>query len=315
MDQNNINLTTKFSVIIAVYNGEKTINKAIESVLSQTFPAFELIVVDDGSTDGTKAQLKQFEDKIIYIHQENAGVSVARNKGVEKARGEWICFLDADDWYYPDRLKWHAELIEQHPELDFMTGNFDYVDEQGHIIRQSMQSTKAGLTLLDKANNKPTTIMHGNVINDFIEQHFGDTHTLSLKRKTFLQLDGYPQGIAVCEDVYFLIQLCALSKKIGVVTTPMAAYMIHSNSATRSDPLRAQQQTLTSLNRLKKHIKSVNPPLFKGLMRAIRHARLDLAYTLLKRNKKAQSIRTVSPLIYEQPGFGSLKDVLSILKG
>ncbi len=315
MSNNQLNKHINFSVIIAAYNAEKTIKKAIESILNQTYSAYEIIIIDDGSTDETKTQVKQFGSKVHYLRQENAGVSAARNKGVESAKGEWVCFLDADDWYYPDRLKWHAELINNHPELDFMTGNFDYIDEQGNIIRQSMQSTKAGRQLLEKANNLPSTIMEGEVINDFIAQHFGDTHTLSLPRASFIQLGGYPQGVAVCEDVHFLIRLCAISKKIGVFVKPMAAYYIHSDSATRSDPLRAQQQTLTSLNSLKTYIQKVNPSLYKGLRQGIRHARLDLAYTLIKMKKRTQSVKAVLPLIYELPGIGSVRDILSVIKG
>lgn len=304
-----------FSVIIAVYNGEKTIKKAIQSVVNQTYTAYEIIIVDDGSTDNTKEEIASFTNKVNYIYQENAGVSAARNKAVKAAKGEWICFLDADDWYYPDRLKWHADLINLYPELNFLTGDFDYVNEQGSIIRQSMQSTVAGQKLLKTVGNSGPIIMEGDLINDFIGQHFGDTHTLTLPRATFIKLGGYPKGVAVCEDVHFLIRLCAISNKIGVITKPMAAYYIHSNSATRSDPLRAQLQSVSSLVSLKTHLQKVNPSLIKGLKQGIRHARLDLAYTLIKMNKRVQSIKAVLPLTYELPGFSSIRDILSIIKG
>jgi len=304
-----------FSVIIAVYNGEKTIKKAIQSVVNQTYAAYEIIIVDDGSTDNTKEEIASFTNKVNYIYQENAGVSAARNKAVEAAKGEWISFLDADDWYYPDRLNWHADLISRHPELDFMTGDFDYVNEQGNITRQSMQSTISGQKLLKTAGTTGSIIMEGDLINDFIGQHFGDTHTLTLPRTSFIKLGGYPKGIAVCEDIHFLIRLCAISKKIGVITKPMAAYYIHSNSATRSNPLRAQLQSVSSLVSLKSHLHQVNPALIKGLKQATRHARLDLAYTLIKMNKRVQSVKAVLPLVYELPGFSSIRDILSIIKG
>lgn len=304
-----------FSIIIAVYNGEKTILKAIQSIIDQTYAAYEIIIVDDGSTDNTKNEIASFANKVKYIYQKNAGVAVARNKGVASAQGEWLCFLDADDWYYPDRLKSHADLIKKIPGLDFVTGNFDYINEQGGIIRQSMQSTIAGQQLLESAGDAISIVMQGETINDFVAQHFGDTHTLSLPRITFNQLGGYPQGVAVCEDVHLLIRLCAISKKIGVITQPMAAYYIHSNSATRSAPLRAQIQSVSSLLSLKKHLKTVNPILLKGLNQSIRHARLDLAYTLIKMNKRVASVIAVLPLFYELPGYSSTRDILSIIKG
>ncbi len=308
-------ITIHFTIIIAVYNGEKTIKKAIQSIIDQTYAAYEIIIVDDGSTDNTKNVIAPFTDKVHYIYQQNTGVAVARNKAVATAQGEWLCFLDADDWYYPDRLQWHVDLIMQNPELDFLTGNFDYIDEQGTVIRQSMQSTPAGQKLLQTAGNSGSIIMQGDLINDFIAQHFGDTHTLSLPRATFNQLGGYPEGVAVCEDVHFLIRLCATSNKIGVITQPMAAYLIHSESATRSNPLRAQLQSVSSLVSLKNHLKIVNPRLLKGLKQSIRHARLDLSYTLIKMNKRVDSVKAVLPLFYELPGYSSIRDILSIIKG
>ncbi len=308
-------LKINFSIIIAVYNGEKTIKKAIQSIIDQTYAAYEIIIVDDGSTDNTKKEIASFTDKITYVYQQNTGVAVARNKGVAIAQGEWLSFLDADDWYYPDRLKSYADLIMQTAELDFLTGNFDYINEQGTIIRQSMQSTIAGQKLLEIAGTTSSIVMQGELINDFVAQHFGDTHTLCLPRNTFNQLGGYPQGVAVCEDVHLLIRLCAISKKIGVITQPMAAYFIHSNSATRSAPLRAQMQSVSSLLSLKKHLQQVNPVLLKGLKQSIRHARLDLAYTLIKMKKRVASVKAVLPLVYELPGFSSIRDILSIVKG
>ena len=309
------NIKPTVSVIIAVYNGEKTIKRAIDSILQQTWPVNEIIIIDDGSTDNTRQVLADYKDKITTLHQQNAGVSVARNKGVEQAKSDWICFLDADDWYYPDRIKWHMEMIQQNPKLDFLTGDFDYIDENGNILRQSMQSTKCGSQLLQLAGDKSSVIMQGDLIGEFVEQHFGDTHTLTLKRADFLKLGGYPQGVPVCEDVNFLIRLCAVSRYIGVKTLPMAAYFIHSNSATRSDPLRAQQQTLLALQSLKMFIKETNNSLMKGLMKSIRHARLDLAYVLLKNNKKSQALQVVLPMIYEVPGIKSIKYILSVVKG
>ena len=312
------------SVIIAVYNGEKTIKRAIDSIFKQSWLVDEIIIVDDGSTDNTQNIVAEFQGKVLYNYQQNAGVSTARNKGVEQATSEWICFLDADDWYYPDRIKWHMEMIMENPALDFLTGDFDYINEKGEIIRSSMQSSNAGKKILsiveekveEKAEEKSNNfVMQGELIGDFIAQHFGDTHTLTVKKETFIKLGGYPMGVAVCEDIHFLIRLCADSKKIGVITRPMAAYFIHQESATRSNPLRAQQQSVDSLNSLKSYMKSKNSILFPGLIRAIRHARLDLAYTLVKMGNRLASIKAVLPLLVETPGLRSVRDVLSIAKG
>lgn len=101
------------SVIIPTYNRAKFVTKAIDSVLAQTYSDYEIIVVDDGSTDNTREVLGPYMDKIIYIYQENAGVSAARNTGIRVASGQWIAFLDSDDIWFPDKLSCQMEYINR----------------------------------------------------------------------------------------------------------------------------------------------------------------------------------------------------------
>jgi len=304
-----------FSVIIPVHNGADTISKAIESVEAQTYPAFELIVVDDGSTDATAEVVTGHGNSVRYLYQHNAGVSAARNAGAAVAKGDWLAFLDADDWYYLDRLRWHAEWIQRDSTLDFLTGNFDYRQPDGTIIGRSIESTKIGGQLLDKSGGESEVLMEGSEIGEFIEQHFGDTHTLSLPRQTFLDLGGYTVDFDICEDVHLLIRLCAMSRRVGVICQPMAAYTIHSNSATRSNPLRAQKQTVEALVSLRKDLANASPAFLAGLDGALRRARLSMAYFFLRSGSRLKATRAVLPLLTSNPGLQSLRDLLSIVRG
>ena len=309
-------LNPEISVIIAVYNGAVTIEKAIDSILNQSYSANEIIVIDDGSVDGTREKIEHFGEKVRYVYQDNAGVSAARNKAVNLAVSEWVAFLDADDWYFPDRLALHAEMIVSNPDVGFLTGNFEYVHPDGEVIKRSMENTDAGQLVLQQANGEIKSIMQGQVLGKFVEQHFGDTHTLTLRKSTFKKLGGYPLEFAVCEDVNFLIRLTAISEKIGVVCKPIAAYVIYGNSATRSDPERAQRQTISALQTLRVPLKNSPGYLQAGLVGAIRHARLNLAFVLLKqKNKKMEAIKIVMPLLIELPSLKSVRDVLSIIRG
>lgn len=107
---------TKFTVIMPLYNKAPYVGKAVESVLAQSCADWELVVVDDGSHDGSGDIVKQYQDPRIRLHrQENAGVSVARNTGAAMAGGEYLCFLDADDWWEPTFLQEMDGLIARHP--------------------------------------------------------------------------------------------------------------------------------------------------------------------------------------------------------
>jgi glycosyltransferase involved in cell wall biosynthesis len=107
-------MNPKVSVVIPTYNRATTVPRAIESVLAQTVTDLEVIVVDDGSSDDTgKALGQMFGDRIRYHAQVNQGASVARNRGVEQARGEWIAFLDSDDLWEKEKLEWQFKALEQ----------------------------------------------------------------------------------------------------------------------------------------------------------------------------------------------------------
>ncbi len=109
-------MTPYFSVVISLYNKETHIQSTIESVLAQTFTDFEIIVVNDGSTDGGEAVVKSIDDaRIVYYSQENQGVSAARNFGIAKAKATLIAFLDADDYWYPNHLETLKALCEKFP--------------------------------------------------------------------------------------------------------------------------------------------------------------------------------------------------------
>jgi glycosyltransferase involved in cell wall biosynthesis len=106
------------SCVVPVYNGECYLAEALDSIFAQTYRPLEVIVVDDGSTDGTAALLASFGQRITALHQANAGHAVARNRGVGAAQGEYLAFLDADDLWHPEKLARQVERFRARPELE-----------------------------------------------------------------------------------------------------------------------------------------------------------------------------------------------------
>ena len=113
----------KFSIIIPVYNNEQTIERAIQSCLEQTFTSFELIIIDDGSIDNSKTKLNaysNYENIKILQNNSNRGVSYTRNRGIKVAKGEYLCFLDADDFFTHNKLAVINTCIEKNPTIHFL---------------------------------------------------------------------------------------------------------------------------------------------------------------------------------------------------
>jgi glycosyltransferase involved in cell wall biosynthesis len=129
-----MNSAPRISVVIPTYNRASLVGKAIDSVLVQTYPAAEIIVVDDGSKDDTRGALAAYGDRIRAIHQVNAGLAGARNTGIEHATSDWVAFLDDDDEYVPQRLERAVEAIRAHPDIQVHTTNTALVSADGSEI-------------------------------------------------------------------------------------------------------------------------------------------------------------------------------------
>lgn len=116
----------KVSVIITAYQHARFISDAIGSVLAQTYPDDELIVVDDGSTDGTREIVTNYGNQLVYIYQENRGSAAARNSGIRAATGEYVAFLDADDVWLPNKLELEVKFLDAHPSIGMVYSNYTY---------------------------------------------------------------------------------------------------------------------------------------------------------------------------------------------
>lgn len=135
----------KVSVIICVYNGEHTIGRAIESVLKQTFTAFELLIINDGSRDGTLEVISQYTDRRIQVFSyANAGLATSRNRGLAIATGDYISFLDADDLWSSDKLESQLRVLEETPEAAVAYSWVDRIDEGDRVICPGGHHTATG---------------------------------------------------------------------------------------------------------------------------------------------------------------------------
>jgi len=130
--------TPQVTVLIPVYNREGYVRDAIESVLAQTFTDFELLVIDDGSTDRSCEVVQSYHDPRMRVvcNETNAGIPKTRNTGIRLARGEYLAFLDSDDWAYPERLAKQVAFLDSHPDYAAVGAWVDWMDEEGRSLRR-----------------------------------------------------------------------------------------------------------------------------------------------------------------------------------
>lgn len=191
------------SVIIPLYNKEQYIERTIRSVLSQTFGEFEIVVVDDGSTDHSAAVVEHMNQPLIrLIRQENGGVSAARNRGIEEARFDYVAFLDADDEWKENHLEVIARLIKEYPECGVFGTSYYFAKEGGNA------------TLPILPNRFPFGGEEG-VLTNYYEMASGTDFPIHMSsyavRKTEIQkIGGFPVGIPSGEDVITLAKLHAV---------------------------------------------------------------------------------------------------------
>ena len=191
------------SVVIPLYNKERYIERAVYSVLSQTFQQFEIVIVNDGSTDGSVSVIERMNNPLIrLIHQKNGGVSAARNRGIEEARFEYIAFLDADDEWKENHLEVIAGLIRKFPECGVFCTSYYYTRE----------NTSPATPILPV----PFTFSgEEGIIDNYYEMASGTDFPIhmssyAVRKREIQKIGGFPVGIPSGEDVITLARLHAV---------------------------------------------------------------------------------------------------------
>ena len=212
MKDNNIPL---FSIVIPLYNKTEHIQRAIDSVLDQTLQYFEIIVVNDGSTDGGENIVKQYTDpRITLIEQKNSGVSAARNRGILNSNGEYVAFLDADDFWFPDFLDTINDLIKKFPEAGAYATAYKVKEPNGKYYEVSFSPI-------------PPFPWEG-IISNYFEciasgKHSICTDTVCIKKDIFDSVGLFDTSFSMGEDTDMWIRLY-LKTKIAFSTKIKAIY-------------------------------------------------------------------------------------------
>ena len=212
------------SVVVALYQGERFVREALESIASQTRQPLEVIVVDDGSTDDSVALIESlalpFELRIL--RQGNAGQSAARNTGIRAARGEYIAFLDQDDAWWPHHLEVLAETIATNPSLAWVFGDFDLIDDNGH-------------TLVSSYLTETSVLLDRRTVADLVRTDIMALPSASLMRRSALmRVRGFDRRLSGYEDDELYLRLCRLGYTIAAQVRTRVRYRTHGANASSS---------------------------------------------------------------------------------
>jgi glycosyltransferase involved in cell wall biosynthesis len=207
------------SVVIPVYNNEPYIAAAVKSVLSQTLPPEEIIVVDDGSTDGTAAALKSFGNSIKYVYQQNRGEPSARNTGIRESTSEYIAFLDGDDLWRANKLELQMEYLHKHPNCALVYTDMSTFDENG-IIDASVK------------DRLQVPLPSGHIFAALFKTALFGSGSVVFRKACIDSVGYFDEELLVGSDYEMWLRI-ARHFELGAVDQPLLMYRHHAAMSTR----------------------------------------------------------------------------------
>jgi glycosyltransferase involved in cell wall biosynthesis len=222
------------SVIVAAYNVEGFVAETVGSALGQTYPEVEVIVVNDGSTDGTASALQPFRDRILYVEQPNRGLAAARNRGLQEASGKYVALLDGDDLWLPDRLEKIIGFLGDHPDFGFATSDAYFLEGTAVAAERYYEQLPGGF----RAVNQALWILEYNFVLG-----------MAVIRRRLLDAHGvFDESLRTSEDWELWMRFFLGGERAGLVNEPLAYYRRRPGSLS-VDQTRILQDALVIVER------------------------------------------------------------------
>jgi glycosyltransferase involved in cell wall biosynthesis len=221
------------SITICTYNGESFIEETLNSVLGQTYTNFEVVIVDDGSKDGTLDIIKKYaaiDSRIIWFSRQNSGLPASRNFAFSKSNGQWIAIIDQDDICYPDRIKQQIEIAEKNPNAGLIFCDTNYIDEAGRIIGTHFSNFRIPVSFIEKRLASNLLLRQGCYI---------DSEACFISKKTVLEIGKLDESLRYACDYEYFIR-AGFEINFAYTTDILSAWRVHS-----------KQLSYTDLNRFK----------------------------------------------------------------
>ena len=264
-----------FSVVIPAYNAAATISQAIGSVLRQSHRVHEILVVDDGSRDDTVTIVQEMAAKkpvIQLVSQSNAGPAAARNTGAFSASGQWIAFLDADDYWLPEKMAVQIAILQQAPHLQWVAGRFIRRYPWQRIIETDPADRQpvTDLSTTNRVLGSLATLVNGPSIW---------TGTVCVRRDAFIAEQGFNTKIRICEDTDLWMRLALKHSEIGYSDTPLSLYTIMQSASLIGSTTSAIEPTRVEfLASIQQHANTAPDRTTETLLRSFLQKKIDEYY-------------------------------------
>lgn len=215
----------KVSIITPLYNDKKYIEQAIKSILNQTYKDFEMIIVDDGSTDGSGELVRnKFRDKVRYIHQENKGAATAVNKGISLSQGDYIAFCDSDDWWLPEKLEKQVKFLE-------VNQNFGLIYSDAFLAKDGILTRK---TWLQSRKVLPCSGGKEKCLISLFSKNFIPAPLTVLMRKSVIDRVGlFNENFSSTYDYEYWFRILEAGIQIAFSDKPLAVWNSHIGQGSR----------------------------------------------------------------------------------
>lgn len=278
----------KVSVNIPTFNNEKYISETIESVLKQTYNDYELIIIDDGSTDKTAEIIKKYKDeRIKYYFQKNKGIGAARNAAIEKSSGEYIAFLDHDDLWFPKKLEKQMFLFESKPELGLVFCGTIFFNDKEDLYN-----------IYNKY--KPP---RGMIFKELFHRYFLSLETVVIKKKVLDDIGLFCSHMMMVEE-YDLFLRISYKYPIDYIDEPLAKYRIHEKNYSWGKEFQGIKEEMEVIERLRASIHKFDIDFEKEIKEKKKKLLLRECFALWK-NGKTYRRKSLS-LIIESPNIKSI---------
>lgn len=293
----------KVSVIVPLYNREATIGQALRSVLEQSVPPSEVIVVDDGSVDGSAKVVRAIADpRLRYLYQANAGAGAARNRGLEVAQGDWVALLDSDDWWLPTRIASAAAAVAADDRIEFLQANRLHAYADGR--------SAPGLSALPEQLADASWLLSGFAIK---------TSAVMIRRDLIERLQlRFPTDQKTCEDYHLFWRAVMFARAVGYTREADVIIRVLPDSLSRANSAAyLQKDNIKTLIEVRQwgRQRSAAATSLRALDEHLHWQLREYLLMMLKGGDFAEVVRYARAAVREEGGARATRSLLSALKG